>query len=191
MQTQIKSLTSIYDDLSERYDDKYAHSEIHDEEDCVVGRLIRSIIDAGSVQSLLDVGCGTGHIIKLANIPPEIYTGIDISKGMVEKARAKFPEHRFNVGDARLIRGRFDMITAIYIQVNYIGLAAFKEILRLNGDQNTSFIAIIGAEPKHEDYSYSHQYQKFYSNQEIKTALNCAVLNFSGGKYQIAIGTGT
>jgi SAM-dependent methyltransferase len=64
--------------------------------------------------SVLEVGCGTGHLLAL--LKPSRGVGVDISPAMLEHARAKHPELEFVCGDiededlqARL-KGPFDVI---------------------------------------------------------------------------------
>lgn len=55
------------------------------------------------VESLLDVGCGTGpvyELLKEANDPMQ-YKGTDYSYAMIEVAKSHFPEADFEVQDAR------------------------------------------------------------------------------------------
>ena len=52
---------------------------------------------------ILDVGCGTGRIhealMRRHVLRPHGYTGVDVTPGMVERARSKFPGVDFRVGD--------------------------------------------------------------------------------------------
>ncbi|MCW8951170.1 MAG: bifunctional class I SAM-dependent methyltransferase/glycosyltransferase family 2 protein [Rhodospirillales bacterium] len=63
---------------------------------------------------VLDLGCGTGHL--LASLEPSHGVGVDISEGMVERARESYPEMDFRVGDVEdpntlsSIEGPFDVI---------------------------------------------------------------------------------
>src|SRR5690606_1007423 len=68
-------------------------------------------------QSVLEVGCGTGH--TLAALEPQHGVGIDISDAMVEQARKAHPEYTFIHQDAEAIEleDRFDHI----VLVNTIG----------------------------------------------------------------------
>ena len=44
---------------------------------------------------ILDVGCGTGHLSNLYTLLGHDYTGIDLSKSAIEKAKTKFPNQKF------------------------------------------------------------------------------------------------
>lgn len=61
-------------------------------------------------KTVLEIGCGTGDM--LAVLAPSRGVGVDISKRMIEKARAKYPHHEWNVGDAEnlAIGERFDYV---------------------------------------------------------------------------------
>ena len=49
---------------------------------------------------MLDLGCGTGSLSRLAVDAGHRVVGVDLTPGMVTQARAKCPEARFLVGDA-------------------------------------------------------------------------------------------
>ena len=49
---------------------------------------------------VLDLGCGTGSLSRLALDAGHRVTGVDLTPGMVARAGAKCPEGRFLVGDA-------------------------------------------------------------------------------------------
>src|SRR3990167_11565294 len=57
------------------------------------------------VESLLDVGCGTGPIYEILkeDNDPMIYKGVDYSRQMVETAQRLFPEANFEVQDMRYL----------------------------------------------------------------------------------------
>jgi glycosyltransferase involved in cell wall biosynthesis/2-polyprenyl-3-methyl-5-hydroxy-6-metoxy-1,4-benzoquinol methylase len=57
--------------------------------------LCASIIPEG--KSVLEIGCGTGDL--LAAVKPSRGVGIDLSQGMVEVARRKYPQYNFRQGD--------------------------------------------------------------------------------------------
>ncbi|HXR32318.1 MAG TPA: methyltransferase domain-containing protein [Verrucomicrobiae bacterium] len=54
-------------------------------------------------ESVLDVGCGTGHLTAQIAASGALLHGIDQSPDMIRQAREKFPELRFDVMDAREI----------------------------------------------------------------------------------------
>ena len=58
------------------------------------------------VESLLDVGCGTGPIYQLIveRHQPLIYKGVDYSWAMIDIAKKEFPEANFEVQDARHLK---------------------------------------------------------------------------------------
>jgi SAM-dependent methyltransferase len=85
-----------YDLIAPGYDNAYQSSLHRVEDDVVSGILRNELPDDGLI---VDIGCGTGLAIRLGNIPSSRYLGIDISPGMLERARAQYPDHRFIQGD--------------------------------------------------------------------------------------------
>lgn len=59
-------------------------------------RFFQSVISPGG--SVLEVGCGTGEL--LAAVQPRNGVGVDLSPRMVERAKEKFPDIAWLVGDA-------------------------------------------------------------------------------------------
>ena len=81
---------AFYDEIADRYDGAYS-DRIAQAED----RLLRRWIRERSMRlPILDLGCGTGLLLDLLGIPPWAYQGVDISDGMLERAREKHPGHR-------------------------------------------------------------------------------------------------
>ena len=90
---QKQNIIKYFDDHASQRDawrkrNWYYHKTIHD--------LLRFIIPPGA--SVLDIGSGTGEV--LASVRPSRGLGIDISRGMIEQARAKYPSLEWRVVDA-------------------------------------------------------------------------------------------
>ncbi|MFN7972048.1 MAG: glycosyltransferase [Acidobacteriota bacterium] len=64
-----------------------------------IERLCRARIPEG--RRVLELGCGTGDL--LASLRPSLGVGVDVSHGMVARARAKHPGLRFVRGDAEAV----------------------------------------------------------------------------------------
>ena len=59
--------------------------------------LVRSFVDQLKPNSIVDVGCGDCEVG--AELPDELYTGIDISPVVIEQNRARMPHRRFVCGN--------------------------------------------------------------------------------------------
>jgi len=63
--------------------------------------------------TILDIGCGTGDFVHiLADKDIREYVGIDVFEPAIEKARHKYPKHKFIVGDflKHNFRKKFDFV---------------------------------------------------------------------------------
>lgn len=105
-----------FDAIGGRYDDAFPHKE---GQVTAVGRLLAELPDKARV---LDVGCGTGvpTARQLVDAGHSV-TGVDLSEGMLELARANVPEAEFLHRDLASLRvegpgglGRFDGITCFF-----------------------------------------------------------------------------
>ena len=86
--------TDNYDRTSRIYDvSRYAIPE-------KVGKLVRCL-GLSAVSIVLDLGCGTGNFTKALSPRARSIVGIDLSEGMLAKARSKEPEGQSSTGCAR------------------------------------------------------------------------------------------
>ena len=160
------NLKYIYDNISLEYDGRYV-SDVHLTEDKIIKHILTNSINPN--ESILDIGCGTGHAISLGNLSVQNYTGIDFSKGMINDAKLKYPDYKFIVKDINKFDDnyKYDVLLAIYGQVNYLGLEKFCKILKKHTNENYKFFSVLYAHKEHEDYSYTHEYQSYFTNNKI------------------------
>lgn len=65
---------------------------------------------------ILDLGCGTGDLIKFLN--PSEYIGLDINQNFIKIAKKKYPDFRFIVADitkVRLPKEKFDYVIIVNV----------------------------------------------------------------------------
>jgi trans-aconitate methyltransferase len=65
------------------------------------GKGLLAVLEPKAGESILDLGCGTGHLAQEMADAGARVVGIDSSPEMVEKARKTYPEVEFLVADAR------------------------------------------------------------------------------------------
>lgn len=66
---------------------------------------------------LLDVACGTGHLVAAASARGAVSEGVDFAEPMVEIARSTYPRANFNVADATCLPfddASFDAVTCAF-----------------------------------------------------------------------------
>jgi len=56
--------------------------------------LISSFLSKIEYDSLLDIGCGNGNLIKYCKIPSSKYIGVDFAKGMLERLKKNYPDYK-------------------------------------------------------------------------------------------------
>lgn len=112
------TIRTFYDARAAEYDTAYSNAEYRLED-----QTVRRLIGEQLPDPVLDVGCGTGLTLELADIPPDQYLGIDLSEGMLQVARTKYPGFKFRQGDgADAVRSgrRFGTILALYGVLSYM-----------------------------------------------------------------------
>jgi SAM-dependent methyltransferase len=93
-------MANLYGDLSHIYEAMYQTFIDYSEEYRYYGGILQ---DFGS-RSLLEVGCGTGHLATYFSNSGMSYTGIDLSEDMISIARSHNPALSFLMADMRLFR---------------------------------------------------------------------------------------
>jgi SAM-dependent methyltransferase len=100
--------------------------------------------------ALLDVGCGPGGFCRLAGEAGATVTGLDASPSMLEVARERVPDARFDVGDMQHLpygEDSFDVVTLFNsLQFCSEPLAALTEVRRVAKPGTTVFMVVFGRE---------------------------------------------
>jgi len=106
-----------FDGAAERYDQWYetARGALYDRlEKKAIGRLLPH---GGGTKKLLEIGCGTGHWSAFFSAKGYNVTGVDVSEGMLMRARQKSLQNcRFEMADAHDLpfeTGSCDVVGAI------------------------------------------------------------------------------
>jgi ubiquinone/menaquinone biosynthesis C-methylase UbiE len=74
----------IYDELANEFDERYRRQSFPG-----IQAWLRRLAGYAGTNKVLEVGCGTGHWLNvLSDLPVEL-TGVDPSRAMLEKARAR------------------------------------------------------------------------------------------------------
>jgi ubiquinone/menaquinone biosynthesis C-methylase UbiE len=107
----------------------------------LVRNMLLRIVGAGTERPrLLDIGCGTGHVLRgLSDDQFEVF-GADFAHGMVKVASLEHPTRRFFAADARLLplaTASFDVVTIIgvleYIVEYTRAIAELARVIRPGG----------------------------------------------------------
>lgn len=88
MEIKVKDL---YDSIAEEYDVYDDTNQLVAEDNFTYG-IIRS---HSKLNSILDLGCGTGRSIRFLKPEPGEYQGVDISMNMLRMAMQKYPKYTF------------------------------------------------------------------------------------------------
>lgn len=92
-----KTENGVYDDFYANVYDYLVFSNLKDEYE--VGEILNNT-SPSSESRILDIGCGTGHHVAALGAHGLDVLGIDLSPSMVKKAKAQYPQYKFEVGDA-------------------------------------------------------------------------------------------
>ena len=126
---------ALYDDWADDYDDDLLRDKGYSGPEETAKVVAEALADRSA--SLLDVGCGTGLVGEaLAPFGFTAVDGVDLSPGMVERARAKGAYRNLFVGDLlaglELPDGAYDAAVGVGVfSVSHIAVPALEELLRL------------------------------------------------------------
>lgn len=127
--------------------------------------LLERLAELGAGGPVADAGCGPGQVAAHLALAGADVTGFDLSPGMVDEARRRFPELAFHVADLRALPppdggGGWAVITAWYALVHLAGselpgaVAHLAAALRRGG-----WLAVavhVGREAVHRDEFFGH-----------------------------------
>ena len=120
MQLRSNDVQSSYDRLAEEYARRIYDELQHKPMDCqLLDRFAESVRDKGLS---CDLGCGPGHIARYLEGRGIRVCGVDLSLGMIERARQLNPGIEFNQDDMRVLTVADD---------SWAGIAAFYAIVNL------------------------------------------------------------
>lgn len=139
-----KDVKAPYDSISEFYDAWFLKPE-YEEENANLVKLLGPHLSG----NILDIGCGTGLLLDLLNVSPEVYTGIDPSRMMLDKFKSKHPRHK-------VIQSKyedfpfeeFDSIVSLYGSFNYCEPSSVAQVINQLSSGGKYFLMIFK-----EDYS--------------------------------------
>lgn len=103
------------------------------------GKELLEFVDRSAGQCILDVGCGTGELTAALAQNGAGVLGVDASADMIERAKARYPDLRFEVADATALtfEGCFDTVfsNAVFhwIRDQRALLAGVRRALKLGG----------------------------------------------------------
>ena len=120
-------MKSFYTLIADKYDSMYADEKFKKEDESLK-LILRRFIYNGTV---LDIGCGTGHLLEIVNIDSKKYLGIDPCCKMILLAKRKFPAYNFKCGSVLDLNQVYDNIIALYGVASYLNLEEIDKIKSL------------------------------------------------------------
>lgn len=147
----------------------------------IINWFFQTILPASTPGKILDVGCGTGHLLEAcdrslnAAIPPSFY-GIDLSQYLIENAKQRFPAYHFEAGDATQMPYPDETFDLVYVAAVLAhvpsGLDILKEMVRVTKKGGT--IAVLD-----QDFETAVLYPG--DKQLTRSVLNAAADYWSDG----------
>lgn len=114
-----------------------------------VARVHALFIEAGPIESVLEVGVGEGFLSGYLSekLPEKSFTGVDVREEDLTRLRTKFPRiatHAASIYDVDRVPGRFDLVIC-------------AEVLEHVGDPDRALQALTKLRPKHLLITVPHE----------------------------------
>ena len=129
----------LYTKLARLYDEMYQHIFDYDAQ----ASLVDSILKQQGARTVLEVGCGSGHLAKRLQQKGYAVTGVDLNEEMVEIAREHAKDVMFLRGDMRSLdlKRTYDAVVVLGRGFTYMttnedanaALASFYRLLKKGG----------------------------------------------------------
>ncbi len=171
---KIESVRRDYDDIYKDYADEFFGDKSDDES---INRFLQSL----QGKDVLDAGCGVGDDCKKIDESGFKAYGIDLSEGMLEEARKRYPQGKYIKADMTeipcgdvLFDGILANCSLIHVPSELIGKALdeFKRVLKPTGKLLLILLEGEGEEMVEEPYRPgTFVYTKFYTAEEIEKLL--------------------
>lgn len=121
----ITNIDKAYDAAAVWYEEKYVNggweNNIYMKDEKDAWQYWSMLNLSGKIVSL---GCGSGQDIPILDMPnPNNFEGYDISQGMLDNAKIKFPDYSFTHHDCnKMIDTTADILVSIFGTANYLGI---------------------------------------------------------------------
>lgn len=159
----MESVRDAYDTFAEHWDHTRQHNWYEFE-------FLKDHIPAGA--RVLDLGCGNGRLYEYLKESVDChYVGIDISKELVNIAKQKYPEGKFQLGDALKLPFKdrsFDFVASFAVAHHIAGhenrKQFFAEVARILKPNRHAFITVWNLfQPKYKQYLSEHFWQRLWN----------------------------
>lgn len=131
-----KCYKADYDKIASEYDNYFMDSKYLEED-----KKLFNLLDIKG--KVLDIGCGTGLLLKHKKIEPRNYIGIDISEKMLEVFKRKLPEYQnylINTSFEDFYGKGFDTIVALYGTASYLNQEKIKRISQMLSKNGKAYL---------------------------------------------------
>ncbi len=115
MSESLDKVRQHYDDVADIYDKRYNRNRGRFYYSHIAGQVLECIPPSGRI---LDLGCGTGLFLNAYERRGGSGIGLDLSRGMVLRARARCRESEVAMGNAEILPfrdGCFDAVTSLLV----------------------------------------------------------------------------
>ena len=152
-----------YDQIAQTYDRRYERNQY-----AGVERVLRQFVGDQAGLRILEVGCGTGHWLRVLQESEDYVTGLDYSVEMLARARTSVPDMDLIRGSAQHLpwsAGSFDRVFCINAIHHFADKPAFLIEVRRVLCPGGMFLTI-GLDP-HSGIDQWHVYDYFKESLEI------------------------
>lgn len=141
----VNDVAADYNKIAPRYDTLHKDQESLIENAAAFAR-VRGMLEDGPVA---DLGCGTGLLLDgVPELRSSSYIGIDISAGMLDQARRKFPRYMFkqaSMTETGIVTSSIASVVSLFSAGNYVSIEDLAEEMERIMRPRGQFLLILRA----------------------------------------------
>lgn len=129
--------------------------------------IINNFIEKNDIENVIDLGCGDGNQLGLLNLKK--YTGLDVSKKLIEECREKFPNFNFYYSDTfqKQENQSFDLALSLDVIYHLVENEIYEEYMKKLISFDAKYVIIYSCNFKNDGTFNEHVNPRVFTDNKL------------------------